>query len=428
MTISLNRRTFAKGSAFGATSALIAPHLIAAQGSAVTLKWWSVWPAGPQSELQELMVQEFNAANSDVQIELSVYPDYNQLANAAIIAMDAGEGPNIVTVSESWWFAFYLRQALHDLGPLVDTPDDYIQNLYTEYQRNGGQWAIPFARSTPLFYYNKSVLDAAGLDADVFATWSSFREAAPDMLAASKAKLAFGMYNVPDELIWTMQGPMKAWGGQISDDDFTMLIDSQENIDAATFMQEFVQSGHASPINNPPVDFGTGSSAATVLSTAYLGAMQTMSLIEFGVLPLPVEMQPGVPTGGSGLAVLRSTSDDDLEAAMKFITYATNTDSTARWSMTTGYIPVRTSAIESEAYQKFLVDSPDNAVAIDQLGVATMQDAGLSFVPSAFEAAGGAWVEILVNGADPAAAFATAKEDMETLAEPVREALEEIEG
>lgn len=431
MSTRLSRRTLLRATVASAGAASLtysAPNLIRAQGSGTNLSWWSVWPSGPQNTLQNKMVEEFNATDSGVQVELTVYPDYNQLANAAIIAMDGGEGPNIITLSESWWFAFYLRQVIHDLTPHVDTPEDYVQNLYSEYQRNGGQYVIPFARSTPLFYYNKSVLEAAGLDTDAFATWSSFREAAPDLLAAGSAKLTLGMYNTPSDLIWTMQGPMKAWGGRISDDEFNILIDSEENRAAAAFMQEFVQSGTAAPVNNPPVDFGSGSVATTILSTAYLGAMQTMALIEFGVVPLPAEAQVGVPTGGSGLGVLTTTSEDDLAAAASFITYATNTDSTTRWAMTTGYMPVRTSAIESDTYQKFLVDSPDNAVAIDQLEVATMQDVGLSFVPNAFESVGGAWVEILVNNTDPAEAFANAQTELESQTEPVLDALSSIEG
>lgn len=89
---------------------------------------------------------------------------------------------------------------------------------------------------------------------------------------------------------------------------------------------------------------------------------------------------------------------------------------------------MRTSAIESAEFQAFLKESPDNKVPIDQLADTYAQEPGLAFVPNAFEAAGGAWVDILVNKADPTEAFATAKVALEEAAAPVLEALDQIEG
>ena len=43
-------------------------------------------------------------------------------------------------------------------------------------------------------------------------------------------------------------------------------------------------------------------------------------------------------------------------AAWLLIKYMTSTEKTAEFSMNTGYLPVRTSAVESDAYQAFLAD------------------------------------------------------------------------
>jgi len=42
------------------------------------------------------------------------------------------------------------------------------------------------------------------------------------------------------------------------------------------------------------------------------------------------------------------------KAAWEYLKFLTSTDATVKWAMDTGYLPVRTSAYESETYQEFM--------------------------------------------------------------------------
>jgi sn-glycerol 3-phosphate transport system substrate-binding protein len=165
-----------------------------------------------------------------------------------------------------------------------------------------------------------------------------------------------------------------------------------------------------------------------IASTGSLGTVRDGAQMEFGVAMLPEEEQFGCPTGGAGLAVISSASDEQLEAAMDYITFVTNTENAAYWSQTTGYMPVRTSAVESEDYQAFLEANPENRVAIEQLPLTQPQDSARVFIPNGDQIIGRGWEEILVNNRPAAEVFSEVAATLEEEKQPVLDALAEIEG
>ena len=169
-----NRRTLAKGAAGlasigalgAASSTFAAPAVI--QSGPVEVSFWTAFGSGVNGDAQTAMIERFHEAQPDIMIVPQALEDYEAVAAQLITGLQTGDSPAIATLSDVWWFRFYLAQSLEDLTPLIgeSNPEDYVQSLYTEYQRNGGQWAVPFARSTPLLYYNVDALEAAGMSED----------------------------------------------------------------------------------------------------------------------------------------------------------------------------------------------------------------------------------------------------------------------
>ncbi|MDP1069367.1 extracellular solute-binding protein, partial [Klebsiella pneumoniae] len=54
-----------------------------------------------------------------------------------------------------------------------------VDSLLADYLFQGKHYALPYARSTPLFYYNKAVWSQAGLPDRGPATWQEFDEWGP---------------------------------------------------------------------------------------------------------------------------------------------------------------------------------------------------------------------------------------------------------
>lgn len=433
MNKNVSRRSLVKGAAGAAavgaaSSRFFAPSLISAQGSDVELVYWTAFGSGANGDAQAALLEEFNALDNGITVTSTAYASYEEVANAILTGLDSGDVPHAATLSDVWWFTFYLRQALADLTPYVEDPDDYVQSLYVEYQRNGGQYGVPFARSTPLFYYNVEAFEAAGVDPSALETWSGFAEVAPTLVEGSDVVYSFGFGNAASYGAWTMHGPTWAFGGNYSDEDFNILVNQPEAVAAGEFMRSMINEGGAGAIASPADDFVAGTLAAMIASTGSLGNVTRDSQVEFATAFLPEEIQFGCPTGGTGLSVLNTASEEEIAAAAEFLAFSTNSENAATWSRNTGYMPVRTSAIESDEYQAFLDENPNNRVAIEQLPLTQPQDSARVFIPNGDQNLGRAWEQILVNDVPAQDAFDEVAALLEEDKIPVIEALEMIEG
>ena len=434
MATNINRRSFLKGTAGAAalgaaSSTFFAPSLISAQGGDTELILWTSFGSGPNGEAQAKLIEDYNAQGNGVTVTSSIYANYEELANAVLTGLPSGDIPHLAVLSDVWWFTFYLRGALADLTDHVDTPEDYVESLFVEYQRNGGQYAIPFARSTPLFYFNREALEAAGLDESIFENWETFRENGPTLVEAGGVDAAFGFGSATGYGAWFMHGPIWGFGGNYSDEEFNVLIDEEGAVNTGEFMREFVQNYGAAAVNDVSADFNTGALGAIIQSTGSLGSITEGAQMDFGTAKLPEGPEGfGCPTGGSGLAVLADFSEEEIAAAADFITFCTNTENAAYWAQTTGYMPVRTSAVESDEYQAFLEENPRNQVALEQLPLTQPQDSARVFIPNGDQIIGRGWEQVLVNNVPAADAFAEVAATLEEEKGPVLEAIAAVEG
>jgi multiple sugar transport system substrate-binding protein len=83
-------------------------------------------------------------------------------------------------------------------------------------------------------------------------------------------------------------------------------------------------------------------------------------VFEVGYAPVP-QLEGGINSAtqqGPNIAILNDSTDAERLAAWLLIKHLTNEENTIAWSMETGYLPVRISAIESDEYQEFLTN-PD---------------------------------------------------------------------
>ncbi|MGC4108752.1 MAG: ABC transporter substrate-binding protein [Thermomicrobiales bacterium] len=442
MVTPLSRRTLvtsaATASAVGASaialgakpsSVFAAPAFL--QGAKVEVKYWTSFTSGVYGDAQNALIANFMAANPDITITPTSQSDYGAIAAALIAALQTGDEPHLAILSDNFWFRFYLAQALADIKPLlaelkVDT-DDFIQPLYTEFGRNDAQYMVPFARSTPLFYYNADALKASGLDESIFETWSGFAESA-SKLAVDTIQYGLGLAGGHPTSAWMMQGPMWAFGGAYSTDTFDITLNQPEGVATGEFFQKLVQNKVAGATADPAGDFQKGTTASTIASTGAINFIKEGAKFTVAAAALPKEKQIGCPTGGAGLAILESAPDDVKLAAAKFIDFCTNTENAATWAQATGYMPVRTSSIESDSMQAFLKANPLYEVAIKQLPNAHHPDSAMNFFPNGSSLLTAGWDQVFVKDAAVQDAFDQTAADLEDDKKDVEDQLKSIEG
>ena len=406
MPSSFNRRSLIKGAAGVATAVAVSPafhvpNVIAATGSTIEIDYWGAY-TGNLGEAETKMVSDFNAAQQDVKVNYTTNTNYEQNAQKLTAALSSGSVPDVALLSDVWWFKFYLSQALAPLSDLltaqsVDTTD-YVDSLFNEGVREDMSYWIPFARSTPLFYYNKKILGTIGVT-EAPKTWDEFIAYAPQLVKKdgdTVTQSAFAHATSGSYISWLFQSAVWQYGGAYSDADFNILIDQGGAIDAGNMFRDSVQNGWATTPSDDEADFMNGTVAAIMASTGSLAGITSTATFDFGTAFLPEGPAGfGCSTGGAGMTVLAKAPAERQEAAMKFIAWATSTEQAAWWSETTGYMPVRKSSRDQMA--DFFTKNPNFKVAVDQLDKTKPQDSARVFMPNGDQIIGKGLERITVN-------------------------------
>jgi sn-glycerol 3-phosphate transport system substrate-binding protein len=432
----LNRRTLLKGTAAGAAAAGVtiaskrssfaAPAFL--QGEKTKIVYWGSF-ADQLGEAEKQLCDNFNAAQTEVELEYQYQGTYEETAQKLTAALAAQQTPDVSLLSDVWWFKFYLNGALAPLTDLfaansIDTTD-YVDSLFNEGVRDGVSYWVPMARSTPLFYYNRELFDGVGLP-DGPANWDDLTAVAQDLVTKDGdtiTRSAFAHPNGASYIAWLFQAVIWQFDGAYSDPEFNILINQENGVNAGNFYRSSVQDGWATTPDDINTDFLNGFTASIMASTGSLGAIKRDATFEFGTSFLPEKLSFGCCTGGSGLAILADKSPEQQEAAFQFVSWATAPEQTEWWSQTTGYMPVRKSAVESETMQAFFAENPNFKTAVDQLPMTKAQDSARVFIPNGDQIIGAGLERITVLGEEVQPVFDDVANTLTEEAQPVLEAL-----
>ncbi|MEZ4866425.1 MAG: ABC transporter substrate-binding protein [Caldilineaceae bacterium] len=401
----------------------------------VTVTLWSSY-TGKNGETEATVVENFNESHEDVTIDYQFQGSYEETAQKVTAALQARTAPDIALMSDVWWFKFYLNQAIIPLDDLAAAGNvdfsDYQDPLINEGVRQGKHWWIPFARSTPLFYYNKEKWAAAGLPDRGPETWDEFMEWAPNLVEKDGEEMKVSAFAHPDGasyIAWLFQGVAWQFGGKYSDPDFTMYMTDENTIAAGQFYSDTIHTlGWAVPSKDVTNDFINGFTASSMMSTGSMGGVKENAQFEFGTAFLPKKEYFGCCTGGAGLAILSTTPDEKRQGAMDYIAFASGTEMTTLWAKNTGYMPVRKSAAESDEMKQYYAEFPQFETAVNQLALTQPQDSARVWVPNGDQIIGKGLERITVQNDDVATAFADVQTTLEQEAQPVVESLKAIEG
>jgi len=400
----------------------------ASSGSGVTIVHWG-FSGGNLEKREKELAGKFNDMQKDVKVDMQVQGSYEETANKLTAALAAKQAPDMVLLSDVWWFKFVRAKALAGLNDLVSAekgidPKDFIDSLWNEGVRKGTQYWIPFARSTPLFYYNKDMFKKAGIE-EAPKTWTDVATYAGKLTQRDGDTVKVAGFSHPDGasyVAWLFQCVAWAFGGGYSTPDLSQykLLDP-ETVRAAQFYADSVNKDKWATLSKAvDTDFKSGLTAMAMMSTGSLGGVLTDAKFEVGTAFLPSDKTFGCCTGGSGLAIPVTTPTDKAQAAMKYIAYATGPDGGAFWSQNSGYVPVRKSTVETPAYKEFFTAKPQFKTAVDQLPKTQPQDAARNFIPGGDNIIGKGLERIIVGKEDVTKVWTDITAQLESAGEPVK--------
>ncbi|MCH8613088.1 ABC transporter substrate-binding protein [Arsenicicoccus dermatophilus] len=372
-------------------------------GGTTTIDFWSNHP-GKSKDTEKKLIEQFEKANPGIKVKLTdAGKSYEEVAQKFNAALAGGNLPDAVVVSDVTWFTFALSKQLAPIDDLVKeaglTTTDYVESLYTDYTLMGKHYALPYSRSTPLFYYNKDLWAKAGLPDRGPKTWDEFAAwAAKLQPVIGSDKVAIDLADGSNYLDWYFQSMAWGYGGGYSK-EWTPTFTDPGTIKAGEYLKMLFAKKYARASADPATSFASGMSAALVESTGSLKGITKDAKFTLGTafLPAPDGIK-ACPTGGAGIGIPAGISAERKKAAAKFVEFMTNAQSTVTFTQATGYMPVRTSAMDVPEEKAYLQGNPNAKTAVEQLPHTRSQDNARVGVPGGGKRIGTALDQIAQGG------------------------------
>jgi sn-glycerol 3-phosphate transport system substrate-binding protein len=361
----------------GANTGSGSASIPAAPTEKVKIKYWYAG-SGKLEEAKKNLVKQFNESQTKIEVAAEMQgASYDDLHAKVQAAFAAGNAPAVSDIEIVSTGIFARSGMLLDLTPLAERDKekfnlkDFIPGLMGNSYVDKKLYGLPFMRSTPLLYKNVTMLKEAGLDPAGPNTWSELEKYARVLKEKGKTAMTLPMDN------WYYEALVAQSGGQvISDDGKKALFNSPEGVAPLEFWKRLATDGLIKiPVGdtaNATVDkdWSTQISAFKFVSTAGLSSsieIAKSNNFEMQTAFMPSNKVSAVPTGGIQLVITSKVNDKDKEAAWEFLKFMTSNDSTIYQHKFLGYLPVRTSALESPGLQAFYKDNPQYKIASDQL-------------------------------------------------------------
>ena len=375
--------------------------------------------------------------------------NYDTLKNNMINAITGNAMPNLVQSYPDHVAEYLNGNAVLKLNPYIESTawglngDDAIDDIITSYLEENSQYdavgsyySLPFNKSTEVMIYNKTAFDALSIPEPE--TWQDVIAAAPalkiygdaiaeakvraanvgkneqelaPLIAAAKALIVPASYDSTGNAFITFTRQFDGAYTSINFSTFQGQYLWNNNTNTTAAMQflkdnkgvitlpEFWDQQYAStPFVNQQTFVTIGSSAGVRYNVPATDPTTQEPIFEIAVGPVPyngsMPDEKAVIQQGTNIALLKTGTAQDQLASWLFLKHIINTENTTDWAMQTGYLPVRTSAYESETYQTFLDTPTANQLYISMAANAAYKQSGYMFYDPAFIGSSRARVQV----------------------------------
>lgn len=336
--------------------------------------WYAV--SGASGDAFKALVEKYAASQPQVEIELSYSGSYADTATKVSAALTSKTEPNVALMSAGPLFTgargnYYIEEKINEPG---FNKDDFFQSGWDYSKYNGKVCAVPYGISTPILYYNKNILDKAGIDVSKPPkTWEELYE------MAKKAQKDGNINNSAD-----------FWGFEVKDVPwlFKTMLNQNENtvinvdannkitpafgddkaVEVATWWKKMVDDKvmPAAQHANAEKTFLAGNAAFIVSSSNRISKWITEKTVSAGAFPMPYFKKQSVALGGNVLVLFNKDEKAD-NASWELIKFLVDAQNQTEFALQTGYLPIRKSGLELDVAKKALAENPMFKIAFDQM-------------------------------------------------------------
>lgn len=326
-------------------------------GPAVNLAFWNGFTGADGPFLQEI-VERFNGEHENIAVEMNAL-EWAQFYSTVPSAVSSGEGPDLGIMHLDQLATNAARGVIRPLDELVTSldlnEDDFDPTVWSAGLYNEARYGVPLDIHPFGFYYNKALMDQAGLDPE------SPPQTADDYATALEAFADAGIQGhwISPFLFtggFTFYSLLWQYGGDLYNEDTTEATwNSEAGVAAIEWMRSLIDDGHS------PADVGQDAEQTAFLNgeNAFIwnGIWQINSYrdaeadgLEWGVAPIPqIGDEPGVWASSHNFVVMnqRDADPNKQAAASVFINWIS--EQSIDWA-SAGQIPARNSVRESPEF------------------------------------------------------------------------------
>ena len=318
--------------------------------SPVEITFWHAMSGAQEQSLKKL-TDNFMAENKNITVNLQNQSSYQDLQQK--LTATTASPKNLPTLTQAYpdWMLNPISDGLvlqldnyinHDkIG--FDNYNDILPSFRESSKINNVIYSIPFNKSTEILWYNKTLFNELGLK--VPTTMDEFTNVAKE-IKSKKNIVGGGFDSLSNYYVTYLKNE-----GVIFDSKFDPT--SHASVKAVNYYLDGIKQGYfrmagtdkflSGPFGAKDIGMFVGSNASESFITQGVNGK-----FDIGVAPYPAKYKM---QQGTDLFIFSNATAEQQTAAFEYLKFLTTTDNQITWAKETGYIPVRTSALESDEYK-----------------------------------------------------------------------------
>ena len=334
--------------------------------------WYAV--SGTSGDKFVAMSKAFDEGNDLVDLELSYSGGSADTATKVSAALLTNTQPDVALMyagplytggRNDYTMGELVKRAEYDVDDIFPGMLDYCTYM------GQGICAVPFGISTQVMYYNKTLLEKAGVDmTNPPKTWQEFYDLCADLLTKVEGDdfTAFDVSDAP----WLFKSMLKQNGCEIvvqgEDGKIQPVYNNEAALEVTDFWYSLVTSGimAAGEHDNAENRFLSGNCAFIAATSNRISRWRGATEFELGAIEMPYFKNQSLALGGNVMVIL-TDDPQKVEAAWEYVSYLTTAENNAEFALATGYLPIRKSELNNPDIQKALSENALYSIAFKQL-------------------------------------------------------------
>ena len=322
-----------------ATAGKVEVNVIAAQYGSKTADWWKGFE------------EKFEKANENIDLVVDVV-SWNDIYTVVNTRISNGQAPDLLNIDV---FADYQADGL--LLPAEDwcsaeTYAKFYQAFLDQSVVDGVVWAVPDLASARAMYYNKDILEQAGVAVpttwdELTAACKTLKEKCPDVypwgidMTTDEGQAAFAYYT---------------WGngGGFVDDAGNWTLNSAKNVEAVEYAVGLIKDGltNSDPTNDTRYnlqDLFCAGKLAMMIAPNALSSQAGEAGVNYGFAAIPNNSGTSVSAGVMDRIMCFDNKQDDkqMEAITKVVDAFYDDKPYSDWVLMEGFLPATTAGGEA---------------------------------------------------------------------------------